>query len=268
MPLTRLPPPPGESVWDHVPTTDGPGDAPVAVGGDLSVTTMIGAYRRGIVPWTPTDPQATAKLAEAFGADVAAGAVPNLSPDRPPSLDLVWWSPDPRGVIHPGTVHLSRRLRWWLRRCGWTATLNESFPEVVRACRRDGPDGWITDELVDVYTELHALGWAHSSEVWADETLVGGHFGLFVGSVYVCDSLFHIRTDASKVALADFDARFTVAGGTLVDVQFPSPHHRRMGAVAIAGSEFRSALAAARDTPVRLPTDRLPVARLAPPLPG
>jgi leucyl/phenylalanyl-tRNA--protein transferase len=269
MTLTRLPPSPAESVWDHVPEWNGPGDAPAAVGGDLSPPTMIGAYRRGIVPWTPTDPGTAAELTEAFGADITAGTVLNLSPDQQPSLDLAWWDPDPRCVIHPGNVHISRTLRWRLRRCGWKATLDESFQDVVRACRRGGPNGWITDELVDVYTELHTLGWAHSSEVWAGDTLVGGHFGLLVGSVYLGDSMFHTSTDASKVALADFEDRFAAAGGTLIDVQFASAHLRSMGAVEIARSEFRSALAAARDTPIRLLTDRLPVARLAPPpLPG
>jgi leucyl/phenylalanyl-tRNA--protein transferase len=265
MGLTTPPPSPQASLWDDVGAEDRPGDGPAALGGDLSVPTMVGAYRRGIVPWSPTDPQAAAELLDALAPALAARRVPNLSPGRPPSADLVWWDPDPRGVIHPGGLHLSRRLRWWLRRCGWTATLDASFAAVVRACRRDGPHGWISDELVDVYTELFALGWAHSTEVWDGDTLVGGHFGLLVGAVYIGDSMFHRRTDASKVALADFDARFTAAGGRLFDVQFASAHLRSMGAVDIGRGEFRSALARARDTPIRLRTDRMPVARLAPP---
>ena len=136
-----------------------------------------------------------------------------VPPDQPPSLRLPWWSPDPRGVIPVGGVHVSRTSRWRLRTSGWTATLDHAFTAVVRGCARGGPNGWITPELVALYTELHQLGWAHSSEVWDGDELVGGHFGLLVGAVYVCDSMFHVRTDASKIALVDADARLAEAGG-------------------------------------------------------
>jgi leucyl/phenylalanyl-tRNA--protein transferase len=266
MALTRLPGPVGSSVWDALgdpPVVNmEPGWVPVAVGGHLDTTTLVGAYRQGIVPWAPTDPGTADELSRTYTADVMTGKIPTLSPEEPSSLRLPWWSPDPRGVIPVGGLHVSRRLREWIRSCGWTATLDHDFTTVVRGCARGGPAGWITAELVDLYAELHQVGWAHSSEVWDGHELVGGHFGLLVGGVYVLDSMFYIRSNASKIALVDIDARLAAGGAELIDVQLPSAHFRAMGALEMAREYFVSRLRALRDRKVQLVVDSMPVKRL------
>lgn len=310
MPHARPPVPIGPSLWDAVaPELPPGGEAPVAVGGDLSPATMVGAYRRGVFPWPAMDPAAVAEIRRRFARDVAAGRIPVLGNERIPRLsrwvsrpagqpsrpgvtepgatepgasrwgrrvlqlgrivphrvlDLPWWSPDPRAVVPAGGMHISGTLRKRLRTCGWTATVDQAFAEVVRCCARGGPHAWITPELAAAYQRLHDLGWAHSTEVWRDGELVGGHFGLLLGGVYAAESMFHAHTDASKAALVDFDARFTAAGGRLIDVQLASSHLRTMGAYEIPRAQFLATLAEVRDLPVALVTDPLPVARLAP----
>lgn len=146
--------------------------------------------------------------------------------------------------------------------------MDQAFDEVVSRCRRAAPEIWITDELRAGYTRLHALGWAHSLEVWAGDQLAGGAFGILVGGVFVGESMFHSETDASKVALVDLDARFAAAGGRLLDVQIASDHLGRLGAVEIPRDDYLATLRAVRDDDVRLVTDRLPVARLLHPPPA
>lgn len=235
----------GRSVWDGVSLRRRPGRAPVAVGGELDPPTLIGAYRVGAFPW-PT------------------GDEPDPADGTPPVLP--WWSPDPRAVIPAGAVRVNRSLRKRMRSCGWTTSVDEDFVGVVRGCQRDHTSGWITDELIDGYAELHALGWAHSVEVWDDDDqLVGGVYGVGVGGVFAGESMFHSRTDASKIALADFDARFTAAGGVLLDVQMTTEHLLTLGAREVPRRDYLSVLERVRDHDVRLERDRLPVSRLAPP---
>ncbi|MCK9875812.1 leucyl/phenylalanyl-tRNA--protein transferase [Frankia sp. Ag45/Mut15] len=198
-------------------------------------------------------------------AAVAARRIRHLSPQRPGGYDLPWWSPDPRAVIPAGGVRVSRSLRKRLRGCGWTTSIDEAFVDVVRGCQRDGTSGWITDELLDGYAELHALGWAHSIEVWDGDELVGGMYGVGIGGVFAGESMFHARTDASKIALADFDARFRAGGGVLLDVQLTTEHLISLGARDVPRRDYLAVLAKVRDDDVRLTRDRLPVSRLAPP---
>nr|WP_308204190.1 MULTISPECIES: leucyl/phenylalanyl-tRNA--protein transferase [Frankia] len=286
--MTAAPRPVGPTVWDGFSLLRSPGRAPVAVGGTLDPATLVGAYRAGAFPWPTGDEPEGAAGAEGTGAAevaevgepapagagglrallraaVAARRVRHLSPGRPGGYDLPWWSPDPRAVIPAGGVRVNRSLRKRLRNCGWTTTVDESFVEVVRGCQRDGTSGWITDELIDGYARLHALGWAHSLEVWDGDDLVGGVYGVGVGGVFAGESMFHARTDASKVALADFDARFTAAGGVLLDVQMTTDHLVDLGALEIPRADYLAVLARVRDADVRLDRDRRPVARLAPP---
>src|SRR5262244_211093 len=122
-----------DSVWNAI-AGNGDPDVPVAVGGHLDVLTLMGAYRRGIFPWPPGDAEEAADLQHRFGPAVASGTIPTLTPDRPPTLDLLWWDPDPRAVIPVGGVHLSYSLRRILRNSGWTTTLNRRFAAVVRYC--------------------------------------------------------------------------------------------------------------------------------------
>ncbi len=235
MAVTAPPRAVGPTVWDDFSLRRSPGRAPVAVGGTLDPATLVGAYRAGAFPW-PTG-----------------------------GYDLPWWSPDPRAVIPTRGVRVNRSLRKRLRSCGWTTTVDESFVEVVRGCQRDGTSGWITDELIDGYTRLHTLGWAHSLEVWDADELVGGVYGVGVGGVFAGESMFHTRTDASKVALADFDARFAAAGGVLLDVQMTTDHLVSLGALEIPRADYLTVLARVRDADVRLDRDRRTVARLVPP---
>ncbi|WP_322753166.1 leucyl/phenylalanyl-tRNA--protein transferase [Frankia sp. Cas3] len=269
MDLTGRPEPPGPSPWDGLPEKDHaepaePVELPVAVGGVLTPATLVGAYRRGLFPFpVPVDdPIEVADTHRRLATAVADGRVFNLSGDGPPDLDFPWWCPDPRGVLPVGAVHVSDSLFRRMRACAWTTTLDEAFAEVVRGCSRGGRPTWITPELADAYRDLHRLGWAHSVEVWQGEDLIGGMFGVLVGAAFMAESMFHVQTDASKVALVDFDVRFVQAGGRLIDAQFVSAHAGSMGAVEIPRERFLAVLRDVRDTDVWLVRDRMPVTRL------
>ena len=188
----------------------------VAVGADLSPGMLLAGYRTGL-----------------FGM-----------PD--PDSDLVgWWSPDPRGVLRPTGVHVSRSLRRALRR--FEVSVDASFAEVVAECadpRRE--HGWISQEYQASYLELHALGWAHSVEVWdADGTLAGGLFGVEVGGLFAAESKFHSRTDASKVAVVALAEILAVDGAPrLIDVQWRTEHLATLGVVEVPRPTYLRALPA------------------------
>lgn len=211
-------------------------DGVVGVGADLAPSTLVHAYRSGVFPWPH------------------------------PRLPLPWFSPDPRGVMRPGSLHVSRSLRQRLRRCGWTTTVDAAFPAVVANCAepRDDEGTWITPAMQRAYVRLHALGWSHSVEVWDGAELVGGLYGVQVGGCFTGESMFHRASDASKVALVDLAHRFDQAGGRWLDVQIATPHLVSLGAEQVPRSRFLRELAAVRDRDVRLPLDRRPVARLVP----
>ena len=210
-------------------------DGLVGFGADLAPETLVAAYRKGMFPW-PHE-----------------------------GVPLPWFSPDPRAVIHPSEVVVSRSLRRRLRSAGWTTTVDADFAAVIAACaeQRRHEGTWITPEMQRAYRRLHRLGWAHSVEVWDGDVLVGGLYGVQVGGVFTGESMFHRADDASKAALVDLGARFAEAGGRLLDAQLPTPHLRMMGAVEVSRATFLSTLAAERDRPVRVVIDRLPVSRLA-----
>lgn len=249
-----------EAVWDRVATGDPAG--PVAVGGDLDVPTLLDAYRHGVFPWPPGNPREAADLHDRFGQAVTNGSIVNLDPARPPTLDLPWWSPDPRCVIRIGGLHLSRSLRSLLGSCGWTTTLDGCFGEVVRRCAEGRESAWISPPVLHAYVELHEHGAARSLEVWAGGELVGGVYGLLVGGVFMAESMFHRRSNASKVALADLADRLAAAGAVLIDTQFPTAHLRSLGAVELPREEFLAAVTGLRDRQLRLEPARLPVDRL------
>ncbi|HKQ01578.1 MAG TPA: leucyl/phenylalanyl-tRNA--protein transferase, partial [Actinomycetes bacterium] len=178
-----------------------------------------------------------------------------------PGAPLPWFSPDPRGVIALDGVRCARSLRARLRRSGWQTTVDRAFAAVLAACADRGGT-WITPPMLAAYRRLHDLGHAHSLEVWDDGELVGGLYGIGVGGVFTGESMFHLATDASKVALVDLAARLTEAGGSLIDVQMVTPHLASLGARDLPRAEFLDLLARVRDDQVRLAGDRLPVARL------
>ena len=208
-------------------------DGVVGVGADLDVSTLVAAYHRGIFPW----PHA--------------------------GMPLLWFSPDPRAVLPPARFHVSRSLRRTLLTSGWTTTVDRDPGGVIAACAERDEGTWITGEMRDAYLELAALGWVRSLEVWEDEVLVGGVYGVQVGGVLTGESMFHRRTDASKVALLDLTRRFAAAGGVLVDVQLPTDHLASLGAVPVPREDFLRLLAREAGRSCLMRTDRLPVSRLA-----
>jgi leucyl/phenylalanyl-tRNA---protein transferase len=231
---------PGPSRWRFPDPATAGEDGLVGVGADLEPATLLDAYRQGIFPWPH------------------------------PGAPLPWFSPDPRGVIPLDGVAVARSLRVRLRRCGWETTVDRAFAAVIDACAdRPRPSGvrgegtWITPPMRTAYRRLHELGHAHSLEVWDGDELVGGLYGIGVGGVFTGESMFHVATDASKVALVDLVARLVQAGGRLIDVQVVTPHLASLGARDLPRAEFLALLARVRDVPVRLAAERRPVARLA-----
>lgn len=196
----------------------------VAIGGDLSVSRLLEAYRSGVFPW--------------FG-------------DEDP---LLWWSPDPRCHITPETLHVSRSLERSVRRSGFRVTLSQDFAGVIRGCSQDRPEGtWLTGEMIDAYTDLALAGHAHSVECWDRQgRLVGGLYGVSVGGLFAAESMFHTATDASKVALVAAVRALFALGVTVFDVQFRTDHLESMGAVEWSRKDYLTAIAAATGEAVDL----------------
>jgi leucyl/phenylalanyl-tRNA--protein transferase len=198
-----------------------PADGPLAWGGDLRVDTLIEAYREGIFPWPA---------------------------DRGP---VWWWSPDPRAIILPAGLHVSRSLRRTLRRGGLHCSSDRAFADVIAACaHRPGEGTWITPDMQDAYRSLHEHGVAHSVEVWHDEgDLIGGLYGVAIGRLFCGESMFHRTSDASKVAMVATMRILERGGFVLFDVQLTTPHLASMGAVEISREEYLDLLRTHRDTP-------------------
>jgi leucyl/phenylalanyl-tRNA--protein transferase len=188
----------------------------LAAGGDLTPERLCEAYRRGIFPW--------------------------YSPGEP----VLWWSPDPREVLVPAQMHISRSLRRTLRRGVFRVTEDQHFAAVISACaaaREPGAGTWITAEMQAAYRELHARGIAHSIEVWWGDELAGGLYGVGSGRVFSGESMFSRRDDASKVALAWLAGRCEARGIELIDCQMPSAHLRRLGSQPMPRRQFLEFLA-------------------------
>jgi len=261
---TPFPKPVAPSPWDGFRTGGDPHTGPVAVGGDLSPATLVGAYRIGLFPWPTSDPILNRALDREYGRDVRRGDIPSLTPGQKNAWRLPWWSPDPRGILTPESLHVSRSLKRHMRRCGWTTTMNRSFREVMENCVRGEEGRWITKEMIAAFSELHELGYAHSLEVW-DQTgrLAGGLYGVLTGCLFDAESMFSRETNGSKVALMDLAWRMQEAGGLYIDTQTITEHLITMGAFEMKKAEFHSLVLTHRDAQIRLLTDELPVARLA-----
>lgn len=183
----------------------------LAAGGNLSPRRLLDAYARGIFPW--------------FGAE------------DPP----IWWSPDPRMVLPVRELHVSRSLRRAIRSRQYTVTLDTAFDDVVAACAAPSPtrEGtWITPDMVDVYSQLAALGHAHSVEVWAGRVLTGGVYGVALGRMFFGESMFSRRSDGSKVALAYLVRQLERWGFEIVDCQMSTRHLASLGARDLPRAEF------------------------------
>ena len=184
----------------------------VAVGGDLKPERVMLAYRKGIFPWFESDDF------------------------------LLWWSPDPRMVLFPDQVKISKSMRAVLRKKQFEVTFNKAFDGVVEACakvKRFGQNGtWITPGLMEAYSTLHTQGHAHSVEVWAEGVLVGGLYGIDLGTVFCGESMFSKANNASKVALISLAKELKKNKYKLIDCQVPTQHLASMGAESISRSEF------------------------------
>ena len=191
----------------------------LAAGADLSPARLLQAYRNGIFPW--------------------------FSEGQP----ILWWSTDPRMVLYTDQFKISNSLTKTLRKIErsrldggrWDVRFDSAFDDVMRACaapRRDGPGTWISDEIIAGYTGLHALGYAHSAEVWLDGELVGGAYGVCIGRMFYGESMFARVSDASKVALAYLVAFLQRHGVEMVDCQQETGHLASLGAAPIPRSRF------------------------------
>ena len=256
MPANRYPD------WESFKFPAGAADGPVAFCADLSPASVLGAYRRGVIPLPAPDEYFRTLNEVRYEDQVAAGVVAVVGDERDPYW-AAWWSPDPRPVIGAGGVHLGRNVRKRLRRDGLRTTANAAFRRVAEACRAGREPRWLTDALLGSLTELHRQGWAHSVEVWLDEELVGGAMGIGIGGVLSGDSLFGRHEGAAAIAVADLRARLEAAGGATVDAQWDSPFLRSLGASPIARERYLALLDRPAE-PVALPTGSLPALRLLP----
>ncbi|WP_436517431.1 leucyl/phenylalanyl-tRNA--protein transferase [Ekhidna sp. To15] len=194
------------------PVSDAEEDGCIATGGDLAPERLMLAYHSGIFPW--------------------------YNDDEP----IMWYSPNPRFVLLPEKLYVSRSMRSVLRKEEFKVTYNEDFVGVINTCKqmqRVGQDGtWITQEMVEAYIKLHELGHAQSVEVWKDSELVGGMYGVHLGTVYCGESMFSKVSNASKVGLITFIQKFKEEGGQLYDCQAYTDHMASMGAENIDRKAF------------------------------
>jgi leucyl/phenylalanyl-tRNA--protein transferase len=186
-------------------------DGLLAIGGDLSCARLLNAYANGIFPW--------------YG----------------PGQPILWWSPDPRLVLKPGSLRISRSLKRNLRKGLFSVTLDKAFEAVIDACAgpRENTSGtWITPEMTTAYLELHRQGHAHSVECWLDKRLAGGLYGVSIGRIFFGESMFAHVSDASKVALATLAAQLHRWGFPLIDCQVHTRHLESLGAEPLPRKDF------------------------------
>jgi len=185
----------------------------VAIGGELSPDWLLDAYRHGLFPWP---------LIEGI--------------DEPQ-----WWSPDPRAIFELDSFHISRRLSQTLRSGKFTVSSDRDFAGVIRGCATAGDRGgktWLTPAMISAYEELHRLKRAHSVESWLGQDLAGGVYGVAVGGFFAAESMFYLRRDASKVALAHLVRHLRERGYQLLDIQQLTPHTASLGAVEIPRRQY------------------------------
>ena len=195
----------------------------LAIGGDLCPDRILSAYRRGIFPW--------------------------FSGNQP----ILWWSPDPRAVLLPSKIRISRSLKKNIRNRGFRITTDRAFVDVVKECAKDREQQkgtWITTEMRDAYTALHSRGHAHSVETWQNGKLVGGLYGISIGKAFFGESMFARVTDSSKTALVGLSTLLTNRGYHFIDCQVRSSHLDSLGAKCIPRNQFSKMLERAIRVPV------------------
>lgn len=186
-------------------------DGLLAMGGDLSQGRLLHAYQSGIFPWYSEPP-------------------------------ILWWCPNPRFVLFPEELRISKSLHALIKKNVFDFTINKAFKEVINNCKmiaRNGETGtWINDDMIAAYTELHKNGYAHSAEAWKNGNLVGGLYGIKMGKVFFGESMFSLASNASKYAFAKYINQLKVEGIQLIDCQVYSAHLESLGAKMISLDEF------------------------------
>ncbi|WP_299976466.1 leucyl/phenylalanyl-tRNA--protein transferase [Desulfobacula sp.] len=207
MPLFRL----SERI-DFPPAWLSRSDGLLCVGGDLSPKRLLLAYENGIFPW--------------------------FSKDEP----ILWWSPDPRLVLFPKDINISKSLNKKIRQNRFKVTIDNAFEQAIVSCARprknEDKGTWLVDEMIDSYIELHKLGHAHSIETWRDDRLVGGLYGVCLGGSFFGESMFSFESDASKIALVAIANHLKKCGFDLIDCQVTTNHLLNMGATEISRNSF------------------------------
>ena len=192
-------------------------DGLLAAGGNLSVDTLLSAYRQGIFPW--------------------------YEHGQP----ILWWSPNPRAVIFPEQIHISKSLAKTLRRGSYRVTTDQSFTAVIKACAEPRPEHldrpgenhtWISNEMIAAYIRLYEAGHAHSVEYWLDDQLCGGLYGLAIGNVFCGESMFSRTSNASKIAFSHLAKGLEEVGFVLIDCQIENEHLNSLGAQNMAREDF------------------------------
>lgn len=200
-------------------------DGLLAVGGDLSPERLVTAYAQGIFPW--------------YG-------------DNAP---ILWWSPDPRLMLDPSSLHVPSRLERLLRQQRYRVTLDTAFEQIITGCARvprtSGNGTWIVPEMHAAYCRLHQLGFAHSVEVWDGAELAGGLYGVALGRAFFGESMFYLRPDASKVGFVTLVRALVRSGYTLFDCQQTTAHMVRFGGFEVRREEFLRRLEIAMETPTQ-----------------
>lgn len=194
------------------PPVEGAEDGIVAIGGDLSVERLKLAYQLGIFPW--------------------------YNEGEP----IIWWSPDPRFVLFPNELKVTKTMQSLIRNDAFEVTINKDFEQVIDCCktvyRPEQKDTWITEKMREAYINLHKGGWATSVEVWKDKTLVGGLYGVDLGNVFCGESMFSKVSNASKFGFIKFVENFKENGGLLIDCQVHTKHLESLGAKNISKQTF------------------------------
>ncbi|WP_082087084.1 leucyl/phenylalanyl-tRNA--protein transferase [Teredinibacter purpureus] len=198
-------------------------DGLLAVGGDLTPPRLIQAYSRGIFPW--------------------------YSEGQP----LLWWTPDPRMVLLPENIHFGRSLKKLLRKQMFRITIDQAFETVMRQCgtidRKEQDGSWITEEMIEAYVELNKMGVAHSVEAWLGDDLVGGLYGVALGSAYFGESMYSLVSGASKAAFSTLAQQLKRWQFELIDCQIESPYLASFGATEVSRDQFEETLARAIEKP-------------------
>ena len=212
----------GSELWFPPPEHYGD-DGLVAIGGDLSPDRLLLAYERGIFPWSaPEDP-------------------------------LLWWCPEPRAILPPAQIKVSKSMRNVLNRGEYKTTFDQDFRGVMEGCAHRPDEGtWITEDFVEAYAQLHALGFAHSVETWNQEgELVGGLYGVSLGSMFFGESMFARSSNASKVAFVQLARQLEQWGMECIDCQIMNPHLKTLGATHVPRAIFLDTLKHCMNAPTK-----------------